>query len=93
MTSIFPAFPIPTTEFNFTNVHPKLGSISDFDAMVRSFKKRGVEVILSIDFNGIPTNHAWVQNSTLLQTFSETLGVSRLLIGFDFLAFKNGWFC
>ncbi|BHF59804.1 maltose alpha-glucosidase activity [Sparganum proliferum] len=61
LTPLMPWYPthLPAFRPNYESIHPTLGTMKDFTSLLRTFKKRGIETVISLDFNGIPTNHEW----------------------------------
>ncbi len=38
-------------------IHPALGTMDDFQAVIRTLKNRGMQTIISLNFNSIPVTH------------------------------------
>uniref|UniRef100_A0A183S9S2 Peptidase_S8 domain-containing protein n=1 Tax=Schistocephalus solidus TaxID=70667 RepID=A0A183S9S2_SCHSO len=56
---------------------PALGTVKDFVSLLRTFKKRGIETVISLDFNGIPTNHEWASRAGFLIPQSASMDHGR----------------
>ncbi|VDK34381.1 unnamed protein product [Taenia asiatica] len=60
LTSLFPNYLVDShrlSNVSFEHIHPALGTMDDFDTLLRLFKKRGMQVVISLNFNAIPLNH------------------------------------
>ncbi|KAM7543125.1 hypothetical protein Aperf_G00000016221 [Anoplocephala perfoliata] len=61
LTSVSPFYPrsIPTSRGNvsFRGIHPALGTMADFESLVRAFKKKGLKVVVTLNFNSVPLDH------------------------------------
>ncbi|KAL7063753.1 hypothetical protein AAHC03_0979 [Spirometra sp. Aus1] len=68
LTPLMPWYPthLPAFRPNYESIHPTLGTMKDFTSLLRTFKKRGIETVISLDFNGIPTNHEWASRPGFL---------------------------
>ena len=52
-------YAIGSPEGGFTDVHPRLGTMDDFDALVSAARDAGVEIALDIALNASP-DHPWI---------------------------------
>ena len=52
-------YAIGSPEGGFTSVHPELGTIEDFDALVQAARAKGIELALDIALNASP-DHPWI---------------------------------
>ncbi len=57
MTPLFPKSIPKSEQPSFKNVHPALGSLTEFNTVLRSLKKRGMQTVITLNFNSIPVNH------------------------------------
>ncbi|KAL5969675.1 Neutral and basic amino acid transport protein rBAT [Taenia solium] len=60
LTSLFPNYLADSHQLgnvSFERIHPALGTMADFDTLLRALKKRGMQVVISLNFNAIPLNH------------------------------------
>ena len=46
---------------SFRSIHPALGTMDDFNAFLRAFKKRGMQVVITLNFNSVPINHEFAK--------------------------------
>ena len=53
-------YAIGSPEGGFTDVHPRLGTMADFDALVAAAKEAGLEIALDIALNASP-DHPWIK--------------------------------
>ncbi|KAF8570758.1 hypothetical protein P879_00863 [Paragonimus westermani] len=54
---------------DFEKIDPVLGTMSDFRNLLKTFRRQGLEVIISLDINGIAENHTWSGNSDYLERY------------------------
>ena len=52
-------YAIGSPEGGFTDVHPQLGTLEDFDALVSAAREKGLELALDIALNASP-DHPWI---------------------------------
>ncbi|KAF6779579.1 hypothetical protein AHF37_00968 [Paragonimus kellicotti] len=66
---------------DFERIDPVLGTMSDFRNLLKTFRKQGLEVVISLDINGIAENHTWAENPDYLQRydFNRNLRVRKLV--------------
>ena len=53
-------YAIGSPEGGFTSVHPELGTLDDFDALVEAARAKGIELALDIALNASP-DHPWIE--------------------------------
>ncbi|CAH8525953.1 unnamed protein product [Dicrocoelium dendriticum] len=58
---------------DFKSVDPALGTMNDFRHMLKAFHKSGLEVVIALDFNGISQDHPWINDTTHLKEYDESL--------------------
>ena len=52
-------YAIGSQEGGFTSVHPELGTLEDFDALVSAAREKGLELALDVALNASP-DHPWI---------------------------------
>ena len=52
-------YAIGSSEGGFTSVHPELGTLEDFDALVSAAREKGIELAMDIALNASP-DHPWI---------------------------------
>uniref|UniRef100_A0A5K3EI40 Aamy domain-containing protein n=1 Tax=Mesocestoides corti TaxID=53468 RepID=A0A5K3EI40_MESCO len=60
LTSLSPLYPkslMESGKSSLKGIHPTLGSMEDFHYLLRSFKKRGMQVVVTLNFNSVPVAH------------------------------------
>ncbi|CAH8298578.1 unnamed protein product, partial [Schistosoma turkestanicum] len=76
----------PITKGFYTNSHNLLGLVEDYEqldeavgtmddfrALLKQFHKKGVKVVLTLNFNAISINHKWIrENKVKLKPFEES---------------------
>uniref|UniRef100_A0A0X3NXI0 Glycosyl hydrolase family 13 catalytic domain-containing protein n=1 Tax=Schistocephalus solidus TaxID=70667 RepID=A0A0X3NXI0_SCHSO len=77
----YPLYKPASFQPNYESIHPALGTMKDFVSLLRTLKKRGIETVISLDFNGIPTNHEWASRAGFLIPQSASMDPSRTLNG------------
>lgn len=72
LTSMAPFYPRKiangSIESSFKSIHPALGTMDDFSALLRAFKKRGMETVITLNFNAVPVNHELAKSSFLVKS-------------------------
>nr|VZI31564.1 unnamed protein product [Spirometra erinaceieuropaei] len=81
LTPLMPWYPkhLPAFRPNYESIHPTLGTMKDFTSLLRTFKKRGIETVISLDFNGIPTNHEWASRPGFLIPQTSSMNGSGMV--------------
>ncbi|KAG5448133.1 Neutral and basic amino acid transport protein rBAT [Clonorchis sinensis] len=59
-----------------TQIDPALGTVSDFRQLLKRLHKTGMQLVVSLDFNGIADNHVWMRNISFLKRFDNQKGWS-----------------
>lgn len=59
-------------------IDPRLGDDADFDALVASARRRGLDVVLDGVFNHVGRDHVWVQRALAEGSGSEVAGLARI---------------
>lgn len=57
MSPLYPKSLSNVTKVTFESIHPALGTMDDFSALLRGFKKKGMQIVISLNFNAVPLNH------------------------------------
>ncbi|KAM3171327.1 hypothetical protein ACTXT7_016830 [Hymenolepis weldensis] len=74
LTSLTPFYPkeIPFSsgKLSFKEVHPALGTVEDFESFVRTLKKKGLKVVLTLDFNSVSLDHELAKRANLIASKS-----------------------
>ena len=65
---ILPHYPSPGRDdgydcADYTNVHPDVGTLDDFDALVKEAHKRGLRIITELVLNHTSDQHPWFQRA------------------------------
>ncbi|VDM35237.1 unnamed protein product [Hydatigera taeniaeformis] len=74
LTSMSPLYPkiLPEVDsVSFASIHPALGTMEDFGALLRGFKKRGMQTVISLNFNAVPLNHELAKPAYLVSATPE----------------------
>ncbi|KAA3676919.1 uncharacterized protein DEA37_0012147, partial [Paragonimus westermani] len=80
---------------NFTDVDSALGSMNDFRTLIKAFHRKGVEVVVTLDFNSISLSNSWAnQPSSLQASTNEALNVIEYWLseGADGILLSNAAF-
>ncbi|VDN08717.1 unnamed protein product [Dibothriocephalus latus] len=77
----YPKYAPASFQPNYSSIHPALGTMKDFGSLLRTLKKRGIETVISLDFNGIPTNHEWASRAGFLIPRPASMNPSRTEFG------------
>ena len=48
---------------NYEEINPKMGTMADFERLIKSAKQRGIAVILDLPFNHTSTENAWFKKA------------------------------
>ncbi|KAL5107367.1 Neutral and basic amino acid transport protein rBAT [Taenia crassiceps] len=51
---------------SYEDINPALGTMEDFSALLRGFKKRGMQTVISLNFNAVPLNHEFAHPAYLV---------------------------
>ncbi|KAF7257434.1 hypothetical protein EG68_04174 [Paragonimus skrjabini miyazakii] len=62
---------------NFTDVDTALGSMDDFRTLIKAFHRKGVEVVVTLDFNSISLSNSWASQPSYLQVSTNEALISR----------------
>ncbi|KAF8568580.1 hypothetical protein P879_06899 [Paragonimus westermani] len=62
---------------NFTDVDSALGGMNDFRTLIKAFHRKGVEVVVTLDFNSISLSNSWASQPSFLQASTNEAMVSR----------------
>ncbi|VDO08448.1 unnamed protein product [Rodentolepis nana] len=54
MTPFYPKHLQNDSLKSFEQIHPKLGTVEDFESFVRTMKKKGIKVVVTLNFNSVP---------------------------------------
>ena len=69
LTSMMPFYPrgihMAGKTSSFREIHPALGTMEDFSTLLRGFKKRGIQTVITLDFNAVPVNHEFAKTEFL----------------------------
>ncbi|VDL38474.1 unnamed protein product [Hymenolepis diminuta] len=82
LTSLTPFYPkkIPLSsgKLSFTKVHPALGDVEDFESFVRTLKKKGLKVVVTLDFNSVSPDHELARGTNLISSKSDEFCLTGL---------------
>lgn len=83
LTSMIPFYPkkIPLSsgKLSFTKVHPALGNVEDFESFVRTLKKKGLKVVVTLDFNSVSLDHELAKRANLVASKSDEVRAIYIL--------------
>ncbi|EUB64133.1 Neutral and basic amino acid transport protein rBAT [Echinococcus granulosus] len=57
MSPLYPKKLAAVANVSFEDIHPSLGTMDDLGALLRGFKKRGMQTVISLNFNSVPLSH------------------------------------
>ncbi|CAH8503990.1 unnamed protein product [Heterobilharzia americana] len=63
---------------DFYKLDDALGDMEDFKYLVKSCHKKGIYVVLTMDFNSVSTKHLWTEDTSLLEPYPKDKKFSRL---------------
>ncbi|WP_418149410.1 alpha-amylase family glycosyl hydrolase [Variovorax paradoxus] len=70
---ISPIYPSPMADFgydisDYCNIHPRFGTLEDFDALAAECKARGLKLVLDLVVNHTSDQHPWFQQARASRT-------------------------
>lgn len=68
MVWLSPIYPSPQKDngydvADYTSINPMFGTMNDFDSLMATAKKYGIEIMLDMVFNHVSTEHEWFQKA------------------------------